>query len=217
MDDAALLAMIESLTARICHDLVGPVGAIANGVELLAESPAGGDAEVTQLIASSARSASQRLQYFRTAFGSGNALSTTRALGDARTLALTLSEAGKVTLDWPVPDADTEAGAGRLTAKILLNLILVAHECLPRGGSIRVHTSAAAGALAVSVEAQGTQARLADENRVGLTPDPVAQTMSPRAVPARLAQLSTAAAGGSLQVEEAPGRVVLVAKLPRMA
>ncbi len=215
MNDDALLAMIESLTARICHDLVGPVGAIANGVELLAEDAAKPDPEVIQLIASSARSASQRLQYFRTSFGSGNALSTTRALSDARVLALSLTEAGKVTVEFPAPDADTEAAAGRPVAKILLNLLLVAHECLPRGGRIRVRTSAAAGSLQITIEAEGVQARLMDENRVALTPDPLGHAMSPRGVPARLALLTAAAVGATVHVEETPGRVAMIAKFPR--
>ena len=217
MNDPALLAMIESLTARICHDLVGPVGAIANGVELLTDNLVKTDPEVVQLIASSARSASQRLQYFRTAFGSGNALSSTRALADARALALTLAEAGKVTVDWPAPDADAETAAGRPVAKTLLNLLLVAHECLPRGGAIRVRIDMLAGALQVVIEAVGQQARLADENRSALTPDPIAHAMTPRGVPARLAQLTSAAVGGALHVDEHPGQVNLIVRFPRAA
>lgn len=217
MNDEALLAMIESLTARICHDLVGPVGAIANGVELLADDPAKPDPEVIQLIASSARSASQRLQYFRTSFGSGNALSTTRALSDARALALTLNEAGKVTVEFPAPDTDVEAAAGRQVAKILLNLLLVAHECLPRGGGIRVRTTLGADALQMTIEAEGVQARLADENRAALTSDPLAHAMSPRGVPARLAQLTAASIGATLRIEERAGRVALIGKFPRKA
>lgn len=217
MSDEALLAMIESLTARICHDLVGPVGAIANGVELLADDPAKPDPEVIQLIASSARSASQRLQYFRTSFGSGNALSTTRALSDARALALTLNEAGKVTVDFPAVDADVEAAAGRPVAKILLNLMLVAHECLPRGGGIRIRTTLGVDALQMTIEAEGVQARLADENRAALTPDPLAHAMTPRGVPARLAQLTAASISATLQVEERSGSVALIGKFPRKA
>ncbi len=217
MNDEALLAMIESLTARICHDLVGPVGAIANGVELLADDPAKPDPEVIQLIASSARSASQRLQYFRTSFGAGNALSTTRALSDARALALTLNETGKVTVEFPAPDADVEAAAGRQVAKILLNLLLVAHECLPRGGGILVRMTLDANALRMTIAAEGVQARLADDNRTALTPDPHAHAMSPRGVPARLAQLTAASIGATLHVEESAGRIALIGNFPRRA
>ena len=133
MDDPKLLEVLEVFAARICHDLVGAVGAVSNGVELLSEGGEAADPEVLALISSSARTASRRLQYFRTAFGTGSALSATRPLDGARSLAASFLEEGKVALDWAEPPAAAEAAAGRRAAKAVLNLVIVAADCLPRG------------------------------------------------------------------------------------
>lgn len=214
MENASLLETIEIFAARICHDLVGPVGAIANGVELLADDGGKADPEVVQLISSSARSASRRLQYFRTAFGSGNALSETRALTDARALAVALLEDGKIRLDWSMPSADIEAAGGRKIAKLILNLLLVASESLPRGGTIRVSFTADPAALRAEILAEGQQARLPDEQRQAFAQGPTGGPTA-RAVPAWLAQLAAAAVKGELSVREGDNSVRFGAVIPR--
>ncbi len=206
MENAQLLETIEIFAARICHDLVGPVGAIANGVELLADDGGRADPEVVQLISSSARSASRRLQYFRTAFGSGNALSQSRALGDARALALALLEDGKVRLDWPAPGPEIEAAGGRKVAKLLLNLVLVASEALPRGGTIRLAQAAGAAGLRLDLSADGAQARLSDEHRAVLSPDATGGP-SARAIPAWIARLAAEAVDGRVETLESENLV----------
>lgn len=214
MENASLLETIEIFAARICHDLVGPVGAIANGVELLSDDGGRADPEVVQLISSSARSASRRLQYFRTAFGSGNSLSESRSLGDARALAVALMEDGKIRLDWPVPGPEVEAAGGRKVAKLLLNLLLVANEALPRGGTVRVALTASGDALRVEIAAEGAQAKLADELRQAFARGAQGGP-TPRAVPAWLAQLAAEAVRGTLGVREAENVVRFEATLPR--
>ena len=197
MTDPDPLRFAELLAARVCHDLIGPVGAIANGAELLAEDQGKPDPEVVGLIGGSARTASRRLQFFRAAFGTAAALSTGRPLGDARALALGLvEEGGKIGLEWRQPDATDEARAGRAAVKTLLNLILIAFESLPRGGTVRVEASAeGASGLAIAVSCDGPQARLAEETRAALAADGEA---SPRTVPAHLARHLAAGAGARL-------------------
>jgi histidine phosphotransferase ChpT len=214
VENAQLLETIEIFAARICHDLVGPVGAIANGVELLADDGGRADPEVVQLIASSARSASRRLQYFRTAFGSGNALSETRSLGDARALAVALLEDGKVRLDWPVPGPEIEAAGGRKVAKLLLNLILVASEALPRGGTIRIAPDLGAAGLRLELLADGTQARLPEEHRQAFSPAGQGGP-SARAIPAWIARLAADSVDARIETEEGDNLVRFAVLLPR--
>lgn len=214
VENAALLETIEIFAARICHDLVGPVGAIANGVELLADDGGRADPEVLQLISSSARSASRRLQYFRTAFGSGNALSQSRPLADARTLAVALLEEGKVRLDWPVAGTEIEAAGDRKVAKLLLNLVLVASEALPRGGTIRVALVADAAGLRLDLAGEGTQARLPEEHRQAFAQDATGGPTA-RAVPAWLARLAADAVRGRIEILERENHVSFSVHMPR--
>src|SRR6185436_19261149 len=80
------LMLAELMAARLCHDLVGSVGAVANGVELLGDSRSRPDPEVLELVAQSARAASRRLQAFRVAYGTGNALPSSGMFAEARRL-----------------------------------------------------------------------------------------------------------------------------------
>lgn len=217
MDRTRLLETLGVFAARICHDLVGPVGAISNGAELLADPAMRDDPEVMALIAGSARSASRRLQYFRTAFGSGNALAPGQALAGARALAISYFTDGKQRLAWPAPTAAIEAQADRRTARLLLSLLLVAAESLPRGGSISVETTAQdQGGLSISLVAEGPQARLPDSLREMLEGNvPIdAPPPGPREAPAWLARLVLAEGGGTLGIDEQASAVALSLRLP---
>lgn len=180
------LELAELMAARLCHDLVGPIGAVANGVELLGEG-GGPDPEVTSLIAASARQATRRLQWFRIAFGSGNALPASAILGETRRLASGLFDDGRATLDWPVPDSASEAVATRPMAKLLLNLVLLGLESLPRGGKVNVRLDLAGGEMAGLVTASGTAARIPDDIQAALRPGVAIGELTPKSVPAYLA------------------------------
>jgi histidine phosphotransferase ChpT len=164
------LRIAEFLAARLCHDLVSPIGAIANGLEILEDEPElAGDAGA--LIGLSARQAARRLQFFRVAFGS------TAALPDdvARRAAIEFFADGKVALDWRV--AAVPAG----WQKLACNLLLVASEALPRGGRIALE-AAAPGGLAATAE--GDNVRLADPIPSLLANRAEPDALSPRTVQA---------------------------------
>lgn len=135
--------LAELLCARLCHDLAGAVGAVSAGAELLAEegpaSPMA--AEAVSLLADSAASMTARLKFLRLALGS----SSTSAPAEARPLALAYLDKGYPQgdwrLDWP---ADQAAPGSPDLAKLLLNLICLAQDCLPRGGVIAVRPQEAA-------------------------------------------------------------------------
>lgn len=191
------LALAESMAARLCHDLVGSVGAVANGVELLADSRSRPDPEVVDLVAQSARQASRRLQAFRVAYGTGNALPGSGMFAEVRRLANALCEGGRVTLDWATPDAALEQVATKDAARLLLNTVLMAIDTLPRGGTVRVVTTSADGRLRFAIEATGNHIGLPEEVRTMLTGDVETLELTPRNVVAYLARRSAQELGGS--------------------
>jgi histidine phosphotransferase ChpT len=183
---ATELELAELMAARLCHDLVGPIGAVANGVELLGDG-GGPDPEVTSLIAASARQATRRLQWFRIAFGTANALPASSMLAETRRLAAGLFEDGRATLHWPPPDSASEAAATRPAAKLLLNLVLLGLESLPRGGTVNVQIGVRDGSMGIVVAASGTSARVPDDIQTALRRGVAISDLTPKSVPAYLA------------------------------
>jgi histidine phosphotransferase ChpT len=127
---------MEQLCSRLCHDLVSPVGAINNGVELIEEMGPGMAGRAIELIAHSAEQAARRLQVFRLAYGAaGNAV----GLHDAHAVAVSYFADGRVQLDWPRERLDAASVTRPGLGKLLLNLLLLADEALSHGGRISVH------------------------------------------------------------------------------
>lgn len=191
------LALAESMAARLCHDLVGSVGAVANGVELLADSRSRPDPEVVDLVAQSARQASRRLQAFRVAYGTGNALPGSGMFAEVRRLANALCEGGRVTLDWTAPDTTLENAATKEAARLLLNTVLMAIDTLPRGGTVKVGLAVADSRLKAGIEATGNHIGLPEEVRTMLTGEVETVELTPRNVVAYLARRSAQEIGGS--------------------
>ncbi len=207
------LQLAELMAARLCHDLVGPIGAVANGVELLGAGEP--DAEVTGLIALSARQATRRLQWFRVAFGSASGLPSEAMFGETRRLAQGLFEDSRVALDWHAPDADIEALASREAAKFALNLSLVALECLPRGGGVQVRIAPSRNSVKITVAAVGVAARVPEDMQLALRGDAPIAELTPKSVPAYLAARIAGQAGSRLDIRTlAEDRVEFAADLP---
>lgn len=132
------LLMAELLCTRLCHDLTGPIGAVNNGAEFLAEEGFNMQGQAVELITSSAFSAVTRLQFYRMAYGKmrdhGEA-----SLTDKQKLATEFFSDSKITLDWP--DSHTDAAGISISLKmsrLIYNLLIVASSTLVRGGTISV-------------------------------------------------------------------------------
>jgi histidine phosphotransferase ChpT len=204
---AVPLEVLEALCARICHDLVGPVSAVANGAELLEE--AGGDdpalaAEAAELIGRSARAASARLQAVRLAFGTapdggGHAEDVVRGAAAA------LAAEGRAALDWP-PGA--LAGAAPQAARVALILAMLAEEALPHGGAVRIR----AHGRGVAAEASGRGASLRPEAAAAL--EGRGDAAAPRAAIALALAAVAGAAGLSVTTEAGEDRVRIAASHP---
>ncbi len=120
------------LCSRVCHDIISPVGAINNGLELLDEG--GADADAMNLIRVSARNASSRLQFARLAFGAAGSAGMLIDTGDAESVAIAFLKNEKPELVWN----GQRALLPKNKVKLLLNLILIANAAIPRGGRLTV-------------------------------------------------------------------------------
>ncbi len=118
------------LCSRVCHDIISPVGAINNGLELLDEG--GADEDAMNLIRQSARNASARLQFARIAFGAAGSAGMLIDTGDAEAVAVSFLKNEKPQLVWE----GARALLPKNKVKLLLNLILIANAAIPRGGRI---------------------------------------------------------------------------------
>lgn len=200
MSDMRLAAL---LCTRLCHDVVGPIGAINNGLELLAETSGGGmDDEVVDLIQHSAGESARRLKFFRAAFGLSRGSSGVAGVDDAKKLVEGLFEGGKVELDWFEGPLPVEPASGESLPQLLLNLTLCASECLPRGGRVAVRFVDQDGALAMRVVASGVSIKVTDEVRHGLSGRGDIDDLDPRSVQPYFAGRLAEAMGASLNLTQ---------------
>ncbi|MGN6116993.1 MAG: histidine phosphotransferase ChpT [Nitrobacter sp.] len=153
--DALELAAL--LCSRVCHDLISPVGAIVNGLEVLDDDPKPDDREFAlDLIRKSAKTASARLQFCRLAFGAAGSAGAQIDLGDAQNMAKGHLEDGKITIAWNLP----RLLLPKNRVKLLLNMLVIAQQTIPRGGTLTVDPVGEGEAMSFQVTAAGMNARV---------------------------------------------------------
>jgi histidine phosphotransferase ChpT len=153
--DALELAAL--LCSRVCHDLISPVGAIVNGLEVLDDNPKPDDREFAlNLIRKSAKTASARLQFCRLAFGAAGSSGAQIDLGDAQTMARGHLEDGKTTIAWNLP----RLLLPKNKVKLLLNMMVIAQQTIPRGGVLTVDPVGEGEPIGFRVAASGPNARM---------------------------------------------------------
>jgi len=149
------LDLAALLCSRVCHDLISPVGAIVNGVEVLEEDK---DEETRtfalDLIKKSSRNASARLQFCRLAFGAAGSAGAQIDTGDAEKVSRGLIEDEKIKIAWNLP----RELRPKNQVKLLLNMMLVAAGAIPRGGTLTVDP--VEGSAGFRIVAAGLNARV---------------------------------------------------------
>ena len=151
------LELAAMLCSRVCHDLISPVGAIVNGLEVLDDNPKPEDREFAlDLIRKSAKTASARLQFCRLAFGAAGSAGAQIDLGDAQTMARGHIEDGKTTIAWNLP----RLLLPKNRVKLLLNMMVIAQQTIPRGGVLTVDAIGEGETFGFRVMASGLNARL---------------------------------------------------------
>lgn len=204
------LNMIQVLCTRLCHDLAGPIGAVAAGVELVGGDPSQVDAETLQLIANSSSAASRKLKFLRLALGTAGA-------GSAQDLQATVAgyfeavagPSGAAKIAWPAAkdlDALSRAAKGR-GAQILVNLILLSAEVIPRLRDVAVTANQSQSSFVLSVTALGEVSPSLDPRRdlAALLAAPASAALSPKTVQALYAVDLAAQSGGKLGGEAIDG------------
>lgn len=145
------------LCSRVCHDVISPVGAIVNGLEVLEDDS---DASMREfaldLIRKSARTASARLQFARIAFGAAGSAGSSIDLADAEKVSRGMFADEKTQLTWSAPVALFPKNK----VKLLLNLVMIAMNAIPRGGQLDVKVEGTAEAATMTIAAKGSYARI---------------------------------------------------------
>ncbi len=196
------------LCSRLCHDLLSPVGALNNGIELLADET---DPEMRErcmeLLAESAQTTANRLKFYRLAFGSAGGFGELVDTREARSVIEGLHSSGKVQLGWMVDAPALPKSA----IKTLLNLALIAGDGLVRGGQLDI----AAEGGEVVIRAEGPKVVLDPELRNALLGEADPDMISPRAAAAWLVHMLVSECGGSVQVSQPQDGVLMIgATLP---
>lgn len=204
------------LCSRLCHDLMSPVGALNNGIELLADEqdPDMRD-KCLELLAESARTSANKLKFFRLAFGAaggfGDAIDTREARGALEGL---FGAEKRIELGWLASDEKMPKGA----VKLLLNLALIAGDALVRGGRLDVGAESSSDLLEIAIRAEGPRILLDPSLRETLLNGSSGGTVEPRAAGAWLAHGLAAEAGGSIMLSDPADEVLVIgAQLPKSA
>ncbi|MGF1454521.1 MAG: histidine phosphotransferase family protein [Alphaproteobacteria bacterium] len=181
LDIAALMC------SKVCHDLISPVGALANGLEVLSDDD---DTEMRNealaLIDTSARAATAKLQFARLAFGASQSAGENVEMSMAEGLARGVFETGKTALDWGFPAGP----ASKDRVRLMLNILVLANDAIPRGGKLRVAPSEDGGPGGVDVTATGERASVPEGFRFFETPvDSDGADLDARSIQAFMAHL----------------------------
>jgi len=197
------LTVMELLSARMCHDLISPVSAIANGIELVTEFEDEMKGEALSLIGDSAQSASRLLQFYRAAFGSArSAQGGILTLAEARQRVLDAVGGGRIQVDWPEETETDGRLVGRLGLKLLMNMALAGSDILPGNGILRVTLMAGPNGLDADIRAEKAGLALSDDLRGALTGQAAIESLSAKSVVSYLCWLLAQDIGQDLEVTD---------------
>ena len=196
------------LCSRLCHDLVSPVGAINNGLELLSgEQDETMREAVFDLIEKSTVQTSNKLQFFRLAFGAAGGFSTHLDTREAEKSLRAFLAGGKVKLVWNVSANELTKGG----VKLLLNLCLVAAEALIRGGTLTVQFASSDDKNnSISILADGERVIFADDVKAAVQGEAAESDLEPRLAPAFLASMVAAELGGTINVDQSSSQTLKI-------
>lgn len=173
------LDLAALVCSRVCHDVISPVGAIVNGLEVLEEDNDPTMREFAlDLIRKSAKQASARLQFARLAFGAAGSAGAAIDLADAESVARGMFSDEKISLTWTAP----RALLPKNRVKLLLNLVVLATNAIPRGGSIAVDVTGDDDASVFKLVATGVSARIPAHAEALLAGEPEDGTIDAHAI-----------------------------------
>ncbi|MBL4793089.1 MAG: histidine phosphotransferase family protein [Alteriqipengyuania sp.] len=209
------LLLASQLCSRLCHDMLSPVGALSNGLELLADEQ---DPQMRQrcfeLLEQSARTSAAKLKFFRLAYGAGGGFGEKVSIDEPRAVIETLAaDAKRIELGWQIETPTVPKAA----TKVLLNLAQIGLDALVRGGTLDLGVEERDDATEIVVRAAG--AKIAFDQTIG---DALAGRMDPaeltgRTAPAHVLAMIAERQGGMIQTHVESGTLLLGATLPNGA
>ena len=206
------LDLAAMLCSRLCHDLLSPVGALNNGLELMAdEKDPAMRQRCIELLEQSARISANKLKFFRLAFGAAGGFGEHIAVEEPRELIAALVAGDeRLSLEWGVNVGSLPKPA----VKILLNLAAIGLDALVRGGTLSVHAEQSGNATEIAIRSAGP--RIAFDENIGraLTGELPTSELSGRTAPAHMIHLLATQRGGGVQYALGEGSLVLGAVVP---
>jgi histidine phosphotransferase ChpT len=200
------------LCSRLCHDMLSPVGALANGLELLADEQ---DPEMRkrcmELLEQSARISTDKLKYFRLAFGAAGGFGEAIPIDEAKSVIDALAADNKrIAINWAI----AEPSLPKPAVKVLLNLAQIALDSLVRGGTLDIGAERRDGAVEIVARARGD--RVAFDESIGraLQGDLAPAEITSRTAAAHMIAVLAEEMEGGLQYKLGDGALVLGAVLP---
>lgn len=205
------LDLAALLCSRLCHDLLSPVGAMNNGLELLADET---DPEMQKrcldLLTDSAKSAADKLKFFRLAFGAAGGFGLAVDPADARHVIEPLVTAsGRTQLDWAVPPEMLPKRA----VKILLNLAFIANEALVRGGTLSIAAENRGTEQEIVISARGPKIVVDEVVRSALEGQINADQIDSRTAAAWMVRNLTVRDGGLVQLAQPDAEQMIIGAL----
>ncbi|OWK32240.1 histidine phosphotransferase family protein [Sphingomonas mucosissima] len=195
------------LCSRLCHDLLSPIGALNNGLELLADETDPAMRErCMELMAESARTSAAKLKFFRLAFGAaggfGEAVDTREAQQAIEGL---FGETKRLQVNWLVD----EPMLPKTAIKVLLNLAMIAGDSLVRGGTLDIGSETNDAGIEIVLKAEGPRIALDHELRATLMEGQASEAVTPRAAAAFLVHEMVKAAEGRVMISAPDDNVLL--------
>jgi histidine phosphotransferase ChpT len=200
------LDLAALLCSRVCHDVISPVGAIANGLELMDDPETDAELRATALdmVRSSAKTATAKLKFCRIAFGAAGSAGAHIDMSEAGEVARAFVGEEKVKLDWQAPRENRP----KQEVKLLLNMLLIALAGIPRGGVVTV----TADGKNLIVKAKGERAKINEAMASALNGSADLATLDARLVQPYYARMLAQAADLTLaMVMEGEDMVVVTA------
>ena len=214
MSETDPLLLASQLCSRLCHDMLSPVGALSNGLELLADEK---DPQMRQrcfeLLEQSARTSAAKLKFFRLAYGAAGGFGEQVSVDEPKAVIETLAaDAKRIDLNWQI-GAPT---LSKTAAKVMLNLAHIGLDSLVRGGTLDIGVEAREDETEIVVRAAGSKIAFDDQigEALGGKLDPA--TLTGRTAPAHILSMIADRAGGIIQTHADEGTLVLGTTLPHV-
>ncbi|MGE0830472.1 MAG: histidine phosphotransferase family protein [Hyphomonadaceae bacterium] len=195
--------MAAQVSAKVCHDLVEPMSAIIQGLDMLKEADNGKNAEALSLVESGVMKAWAKLDFYRFAFG-GALADGEGEITEARDTAIKLFSQLKAELKWSVGAVAMPKAAVR----VIMNLLYIANDCLPRGGTVEI----ASEGQEIRIVSQGQRAMLKPAVAAALRGETVEGAFPSQIIQPTFTGVLARLGGIELLAREAPERIELVAR-----